>query len=378
MPRHLRSATSKTLPISFCAARLPSRRACARTDSRRRAALLELLDRHQDPLQNIDRLEAGDDDRHVVARADRLVLAISHHGADVAGAEKALHAVARRRRIAASAGGTSTCDTSSEKLVTFSSRARQASMALAGAVVSKPMAKKTTCLSGLARAISRRRAANRRRARRRRGLDGEQIAVRAGHAQHVAEGREDDVGQARDRVGPIDHLERGHADRAAGTMHQLDALGQKLSSPYLTMECVWPPQTSISTQGRVWIRRISATILAATSPSRYSSRYFIAVAPRHQRLHGAEFALRLVTLRPRAIQARELIQLSQRLVGALRFVFIDPADGEADMDQHVIAGRVSGTYSRQASRIMPPNWTLAMRMPAGRTCRPLCREWRDT
>ena len=52
-------------------------------------------------------------------------------------------------------GGTSECDTSKETFFTPSCLARCTSMAFAGAVVSNPMAKKTTFLSGLARAIFR-------------------------------------------------------------------------------------------------------------------------------------------------------------------------------------------------------------------------------
>ena len=46
------------------------------------------------------------------------------------------------------AGGTSTCETSSEKLVSPSWWAIFTVMAFAGAVVSNPMPKNTTCLSG--------------------------------------------------------------------------------------------------------------------------------------------------------------------------------------------------------------------------------------
>jgi hypothetical protein len=56
-------------------------------------------------------------------------------------------------RIAAIAGGTSTCETSIEKFVTPSRRAVWTAMALAGAVVSKPIAKKTTRRPGFSRAI---------------------------------------------------------------------------------------------------------------------------------------------------------------------------------------------------------------------------------
>ncbi len=55
--------------------------------------------------------------------------------------------------IAAIAGGTSTCETSSEKFSMPSRLAWYTVIALAGAVVSKPMPKNTTCLSGLSRAM---------------------------------------------------------------------------------------------------------------------------------------------------------------------------------------------------------------------------------
>ena len=50
-------------------------------------------------------------------------------------------------RMASIAGGTSTCETSSEKFRTPRCAAWYTAMALAGAVVSKPTAKKTTSRS---------------------------------------------------------------------------------------------------------------------------------------------------------------------------------------------------------------------------------------
>ncbi len=52
------------------------------------------------------------------------------------------------------AGGTVTCETSTLKFVMPSCFARHTAMALAGAVVSNPTAKNTTCLSGFFRASS--------------------------------------------------------------------------------------------------------------------------------------------------------------------------------------------------------------------------------
>jgi hypothetical protein len=53
-----------------------------------------------------------------------------------------------------------------------------------------------------------------------RGLDREQIARAARHAQHVAEGAEDDAGAGRDLQRLVNDLQRRHAHRAARPVHQ--------------------------------------------------------------------------------------------------------------------------------------------------------------
>ena len=60
------------------------------------APLLQLLDGHQHAFEDVQRFKAGDDDWHFVVRADGEVLAVAHHGADVARPEESLHAVFRR------------------------------------------------------------------------------------------------------------------------------------------------------------------------------------------------------------------------------------------------------------------------------------------
>ncbi len=59
-------------------------------------------------------------------------------------------------------------------------------------------------------------------------LDGEQVAIRTRHAQHVSKGAEDHIRALRDGVGLVDHLERRHADGTSRTMHKLDAFRQKM------------------------------------------------------------------------------------------------------------------------------------------------------
>ena len=73
-------------------------------------------------------------------------------------------------------------------------------------------------------------------------------------------------------MGAIDRLERGHADRAAGAVDQLDDGGRISSMPYLTILWVWPPQTSMIVQGRVTVRAMAAASFWAASPSRYSCK----------------------------------------------------------------------------------------------------------
>ncbi len=90
----------------------------------------------------------------------RLVLAYTHHRAHMAGPQKPLHAILPATQNASIAGGTSTCDTSSEKFFSPICRACHASIAFAGAVVSNPIAKNTTCLSGCAAQSSGNPAAN--------------------------------------------------------------------------------------------------------------------------------------------------------------------------------------------------------------------------
>src|SRR5208283_3592242 len=61
-----------------------------------RPALLKLANRHQDSMKQVQRFESSNDDRHLEARGDGLVFAIAHDCADVAWAQKALHAIERR------------------------------------------------------------------------------------------------------------------------------------------------------------------------------------------------------------------------------------------------------------------------------------------
>jgi hypothetical protein len=60
------------------------------------------------------------------------------------------------------------------------------------------------------------------------GLEQQQVAIRAGHAQHIAEGTEDHIRSLRDSVRFINHLKRGDADGAPGAMDEFDFRRQEI------------------------------------------------------------------------------------------------------------------------------------------------------
>ena len=185
------------------------------------------------------------------------------------------------------AGGTSTCETSRREVgdALGASPGRRPSRWPAPWSRS-PTAKKTTCRSGLSpRELHRveRRVDDAHVAAG--GLDGEQIAVRARHAQHVAERAEDDVGPRGDLDRLVDHLERRDADRAARAVDQRDLRRQQLVDAELD-DRVGLAAADLHERPRPRDRCAGSrpASAAAASASRYSSRYFTARAPRLRRL----------------------------------------------------------------------------------------------
>src|SRR4029450_732032 len=59
-------------------------------------ARFELPDGHQDALEQVERFEAGDDDRHSIPPRDRFVLGPAHDGTDVGGGKESLPLTAAR------------------------------------------------------------------------------------------------------------------------------------------------------------------------------------------------------------------------------------------------------------------------------------------
>ena len=117
------------------------------------AAFFELRHQHRDGLDQIHRLESAHHDGDPVLLAERLVFPIAHHRAHVARRNESLHAIGGRFEQQADGGRHQNVETSMEKFRRPSRLACKTAMALAGAVVSKPIPKNTTRRSGLARAI---------------------------------------------------------------------------------------------------------------------------------------------------------------------------------------------------------------------------------
>ncbi len=119
-----------------------------------------------------------------------------------------------------------------EKFAIPSAFARLRVSAVEGAVVSKPMAKNTTSRSGFCLAIVERveRRVDHPHIRPL-GLRLQQAAARARDAQHVAETGEDHVRRVCDRDAVVDAAHRQHAHRTAGSMHELDRVGEQAVDP---------------------------------------------------------------------------------------------------------------------------------------------------
>ena len=126
------------------------------------------------------------------------------------------------------AGGTSTCEASSEKFLRPSRAACHTTAAFGGAVVSNPMPKKTTSRRGIfagnLQAFQRRvdhayiAAAS---------LYVQQICGGTRNAHHVAVRDEDDLGALGQRYSLVNRFQRSNADRAAGAVDHLHLLRQQ-------------------------------------------------------------------------------------------------------------------------------------------------------
>jgi hypothetical protein len=169
-------------------------------------------------------------------------------------------------------------------------------------------------------------------------LEGEVIPFTPRHPQQVAEGAEDHVPPRGDGDGLVDQYQRRDADWTAGIMDWADFRRQQLIAPVLNEVCVWPPQISISIQGRVVTARIACRNFSAAAGSRYSSRDFISLS-----------MLQLIEFVHRFEQGEHPASLE----------LVDPGDGEADVDQGVVADLDSGDGFQADTLAYPAKIDLA-------------------
>src|SRR5579872_188163 len=186
-------------------------------------------------------------------------------------------------------------------------------MALAGAVVSKPTAKNTTCLSGLFLASFK-------------ASSGE-YTIRMSAPSAFASNRLLHDPGTRSMSPNEQKIASGRAAMATalsmssiGVTHtgqpgpwtSVISRGSRSSRPLLTMVWVWPPQISMMVQGRVTFLRIAVASCSAAFGSRYSLTNF------------TEFLFYI----------SHLLEVFEHALG---FFFVDHADGEADMDENIFA-----------------------------------------
>ena len=207
------------------------------------------------------------------------------------------------------AGGTVTCDTSTLKLVTPSSRARHTAIAFAGAVVSNPTAKNTTSLSGLRCASAsassgeytmRTCPPRARTCCRSQSLPGTRSM--SPNEVKITPGRAASCSALSICSSGVTHTGQ------PGPWIISTAPSSSSSSPCRTIVCVCPPQTSMSVHGRVAVLRMRSMSGRAMDASRYSVRYFISSRPppREARLrcHGGARRTRAAQRRARPSSPR--------------------------------------------------------------------------
>lgn len=198
------------------------------------AAVFQLLDAHQDSLQDIQRFKPRNHDRHAVLRRERQVFFIAHDGANMTGSEKPLHAAIGRAKNRLDSRRNQNVRHEKRKVSEIFLRSlvhchrRSRSSGFEANAKEHDLA-----LGGLFRQFYsiERRIDNAHIAAT--SFDREQITMAAGHPEHVAEGTKDRFGSRGDFHRFIDELNRRDAHRATRPMNEGNLFGQQLIEPEL-------------------------------------------------------------------------------------------------------------------------------------------------
>ena len=127
-----------------------------------RGLVPQLFGHEAEGQEDVRRFKTAHHARHMVFRGQKAVGLQTQNGGDVAGQQKGLHRAGGVVQQARRAGGTSLCRESTQKFSILRRRAVSRVAATVGAVVSKPMPRKTTVSLGLPRPDSGRPGASRR------------------------------------------------------------------------------------------------------------------------------------------------------------------------------------------------------------------------
>src|SRR5664279_2029465 len=182
-----------------------------------------------DALQDVQRLESGHHDRHLVLLRQRRVLRRAHHAADVTGGQKCLYPAGlglhdgrdRRRHQHVGHQQREVGDPEPLGLVHGHRVRRCGGLEPDAEEDDLPVRVLLRDLQRVQRGVDDADVAAV-------TLDPEQVLAAAGHPQHVPEGAEDHPRRSGDRQRPIDDLQRGHAHRTARAVDHFDLVGQQL------------------------------------------------------------------------------------------------------------------------------------------------------
>ena len=194
-----------------------------------RFSLFELAHGAADPFEHIEGFEASDDDRHLIACDQRFVRLKAHHAADMAGGEEGLHASLGGFEDGGDGGGDEHVGDEHRKVAQPELAGLEDGHCVGWGGGLKADAEKDDLAGGVGLGQPD-------------GVEGgiddadigpfafdpEEIFGAAGHAQHIAERTEENAGLGGDGEGLVEDFEGGDADRAAGPVDQLDRGGEEL------------------------------------------------------------------------------------------------------------------------------------------------------
>ena len=193
------------------------------------AALFELADEHEDGFQEVEGLEAAHHEGDAEIAGEFLVFGVTHHGANVSGSDKALHAVVGEAEQETDSGGDEDVRDENGKIGEAFAGGLPDGHCIGGRGGFEAHGEEYHLTIGVLAGngdgvhggVGDAHVAAF-------GFHAEEIAGGAGNAEHVAVGDEGHAGHGGDGDSLVDDLERSDADRAAGSMDEFELRREKL------------------------------------------------------------------------------------------------------------------------------------------------------